>query len=95
MVRALAAVATRVTVTQPPLPERVGEPGRMVDLFRKALGAGAVEFEEDPYRALDRGLADAKRNDVICVTGSMFLVGALRGRWVPEERILTQRSAAL
>ena len=37
MVRALAAVATRVTVTQPPLPSASasGQDGR---LFRKALG---------------------------------------------------------
>ena len=54
MVRALAAVATRVTVTQPPLPERVGDPSTMVALFRKALGDAAVTFAEDPNRALDR-----------------------------------------
>lgn len=94
MVRALAAVATRVTVTQPPLPERIGDPGTMVALFRSVLGDRAVAFDEDPDRALDRALADAKTDDVVCVTGSMFLVGALRGRWVPEERILARRSAA-
>ena len=32
-------------------------------------------------------------NDVVCVTGSMFLVGALRERWVPEQQILERRSA--
>lgn len=95
MVRALAAVATRVIVTQPPLPERVGDPTTMLALFRGALGDRAVAFDDDPDRALDRSLADAKAGDVVCVTGSMFLVGALRERWVPEERILTQRSAAL
>ncbi len=95
MVRALAAVASRVTVTQPPLPERAGDPATMLAQFRKALGNDAVAFDEDLSGALDRSLADAKPGDVVCVTGSMFLVGALRGRWVPEERILTRRSAAL
>jgi dihydrofolate synthase / folylpolyglutamate synthase len=95
MVRALAPVATRVTVTQPPLTERAGDPSAMVALFERALGAGAVAFEADAHRALERAIADAKAGDVICVTGSMFLVGALRERWVPEERILSERSAAL
>lgn len=95
MVGALALAAARVTVTQPPLAERIGDPEMMLALFRKALGRGAVAFEPDPHRALDRALADASPGDAICVTGSMFLVGAVRGRWVPEERILSRRSAEL
>ena len=95
MVRALVAVATRVTVTQPPLVERAGDPATMLALFRKALGAGAVTFEADPHRAVDGAIAGAGSGDVVCVTGSMFLVGAVRGRWVSEERILETRSAAM
>lgn len=94
MVRALASVADRVTVTQPPLAERAGDPERMLRLFASALGAGAVAFEEDPARALDDAIARARKRDIVCVTGSMFLVGALRERWVPERRILERRSAA-
>ncbi len=95
MVRALASVATSVVVTQPPLAERTGDPERMLRLFAAALGAGAVSFEPSPERALDAALSRARRRDVVCVTGSMFLVGALRERWVPEEQILERRSAAL
>ena len=95
MVRALAPAAARVTVTQPALAERIGDPETMLVLFRKALGEGAVAFEPDPHRALDRAIEDASPCDVICVTGSMFLIGAVRGRWVPEERILSRRSAEL
>ena len=93
MVRALAPAAARVTVTQPPLAERIGDPETMLALFRKALGEGTVAFEPDPHRALNRAIEDASPDDVICVTGSMFLIGAVRGRWVPEERILSTRSA--
>ncbi len=93
MVRSLAAVASRVVVTQPPLGERTGDPERMIALFRRALGAEAVVFEPSHERALDLALAGAAADDVVCVTGSMFLVGALRGRWVPEERILERRTA--
>jgi dihydrofolate synthase/folylpolyglutamate synthase len=92
MVRALAPVASRVVVTQPPLEERIGDPQHMLDLFRRALGARNVAFEPSPARALDRALESASAHDVVCVTGSMFLVGALRARWVPERHILARRS---
>ncbi len=95
MVRALAPVAARVTVTRPPLVERAGDPARMVALFQKVLGDDAVTLEAHPQRAVDRAIADAAEGDVVCVTGSMFLIGAVRARWVAEERILEARSAAL
>ncbi len=93
MVRALASVADRVVVTQPPLEERAGDPQHMLQLFRRALGDANVAFEPSPSRALDRVLSAAVPDDVVCVTGSMFLVGALRARWVPERQILERRSA--
>jgi dihydrofolate synthase/folylpolyglutamate synthase len=95
MVRALASVADSVVVTQPPLGERTGDPRRMLTGFASALGERNVIFEPAPERALDLALERASPEDVVCVTGSMFLVGALRGRWVPEEQILQRRTAAL
>ena len=95
MVRALAPIAASVVVTQPPLVERAGDPEHMIALFRGELGDAHVSFEPSPAAALDRALASAAARDVICVTGSMFLVGALRERWVTEEQILTRRSSAL
>jgi dihydrofolate synthase/folylpolyglutamate synthase len=93
MVRALSGVAHRAIVTQPPLGERTGDPERMLRLFRSALGGTNVAFEPVPERALELALDDSRQEDVICVTGSMFLVGALRERWVPERQILERRSS--
>jgi dihydrofolate synthase/folylpolyglutamate synthase len=95
MVRALASVAGSVVVTQPPLVERTGDPARMVAAFGAALGRRRVAFEPAPERALDLALERAAPTDIVCVTGSMFLVGALRERWAPEEQILRRRSAAI
>ncbi|MBF6601123.1 MAG: bifunctional folylpolyglutamate synthase/dihydrofolate synthase [Dehalococcoidia bacterium] len=95
MVRALARVADGVVVTRPPLEERAGDPLHTVELFERALGRARVRYEASPDAALDCALAAAAPNDVVCVTGTMFLVGALRGRWVPERQILRRRSAAL
>jgi dihydrofolate synthase / folylpolyglutamate synthase len=95
MARALARIASSVVVTQPPLVERAGDPGRMIDAFRRDLGADRVTFEPAPAAALDRALTLAGSRDVVCVTGSMFLVGALRERWLPEDEILMRRSSVL
>lgn len=93
MVRSLATVADRVTVTQPPLGERTGDPQRMIRLFQQVLGPANVAFEPSHMRALETAIGDAAANDLVCVTGSMFLVGAVRERWVPEQRILERRTA--
>jgi dihydrofolate synthase/folylpolyglutamate synthase len=95
MVRALAPIAARVVVTRSPLEERAGDPQRTVGLFARALGGRRVTFEPSPERALDLALDAARADDFVCVTGSMYLVGRLRGRWLPERRILERRSAAL
>jgi len=93
MVRALATVAGTVVVTQPPLGERAGDPERMLRLFRRPLGEGSVSFEPSHMRALDLALGAAARDDIVLVTGSMYLVGAVRERWVSEQQILQRRSA--
>ncbi len=95
MVREFAHVADSVVVTQPPLGARIGDPGSLLEGFRKRLLAGAVTFEPSPGRALDIALGRAAPRDIVCVTGSMFLAGALRERWVPEEQILSRRSSAI
>jgi dihydrofolate synthase/folylpolyglutamate synthase len=95
MVRQFAPIAHSAVVTQPPLVERQGDPARMVDLLRAYLPARSVALESDPMRALDTALARARPRDVVLVTGSMFLVGAVRERWMPEDRILRRLTAAL
>ena len=45
----------------------------------------------DPWQALDFGLRAAKADDVLLITGSFFLAGELRTKWINEERILKTR----
>ncbi|MES3031470.1 MAG: Mur ligase family protein [Patescibacteria group bacterium] len=47
----------------------------------------------DSHQALSRALSQAKGNDLVLVTGSFFLAGDLRKRWVPEKTILTRRKS--
>jgi dihydrofolate synthase/folylpolyglutamate synthase len=51
-----------------------------------------VWTEPDPLAAVDRALELAGAGDLILVTGSLYLVGNVRERWYPTERILEQGS---
>ncbi|PLX26053.1 hypothetical protein C0580_00750 [Candidatus Parcubacteria bacterium] len=48
----------------------------------------SIYMYNDPYQALDTALKSAKKDDLILVTGSFFLSGELRKKWVSEEFIV-------
>ena len=52
-----------------------------------------VAIFTDPWQALDFGLRLTKANDVLLITGSFFLAGELRTKWITEEQILKKRSS--
>jgi dihydrofolate synthase/folylpolyglutamate synthase len=93
MLAVLAPGAQAVIVTQPPVignkrPERLE---RLADVAR--LYAPLVLAEPDPALAVERALAETPAEGVLCITGSLYLVGAVRGRWFPEARLLAQAAA--
>ena len=94
MAEVFAAVGDRFFVTLPPA--SAPRPGLAPDVFARALeeaGAGDVKTCIDAWGALDEALEEAGENDLIIITGSMFLAGELRRRWVSEERIVESGSA--
>ncbi|MGE5550977.1 MAG: bifunctional folylpolyglutamate synthase/dihydrofolate synthase [Bacteroidota bacterium] len=80
----LAPLARRVTVTAVNGGRAPGvDPGRIAAAF-----AGMeipVETEPDPAAALDRALAGMPADGLLCVCGSLHLVGTIRGILQPEE----------
>ena len=62
---------------------------------QKKAGRNTLTLEaiEDHHAALDHVLALAKKDDCILATGSFFLSGNLRKRWVSEEWILKHRKS--
>ena len=94
MAEVFAPVGDRFFVTLPPA--SAPRPGLAPDVFAHALeeaGAGGVETRIDAWGALEEALDEAGENDLIIITGSMFLAGELRRRWVSEERIVESGSA--
>lgn len=94
MAEAFAAVGDLFFLTLPPAD--APRPGLAPDALARALeGAGAArtEVHADPWGALDAALARAGEEDLVVITGSMFLAGELRRRWVSAERMLESGSA--
>lgn len=93
MLTVLAPGAQAVMVTQPPVignkrPERLE---RLAEVARQH--APLVLAEPDPLLAVERALAETPKEGVLCITGSLYLVGAVRSRWFPEARLLAQAAA--
>lgn len=49
-----------------------------------------VFMEPEPLSALVKALSEAGPNDMILVTGSLYLIGNVREHWYPSEQILVQ-----
>ncbi len=90
MIDVLIPDAQAVIVTQPQVfgskhPETLE---RLAELARRFCPR--VLAEPDPLRAVERALAETPANGVLCVTGSLYLIGSVRGRWFPEAALLAQ-----
>lgn len=82
MVRRLVPPAQRVIVTRPP-EERALSP-EVLAAEAKRYGRVA-EVEENPRKAVRKALAAANRDDLVCVAGSLYLVGAVRPLLIPSK----------
>lgn len=47
----------------------------------------------DGQQAIDRLIARSTNNELIVITGSLYLTGELRARWISEDRILRKRTS--
>jgi dihydrofolate synthase/folylpolyglutamate synthase len=58
--------------------KRAQDPATVAKLVRKLNPSISVFLEPDPSRALEMARRTAGAKDMICVTGSIFLVGEIR-----------------
>ncbi len=59
------------------------------DIAALAPDGVIVETIEDPIVATERAIDMAEPDDLVVITGSLYLVGNVRERWYPTERILS------
>ncbi|HLV98459.1 MAG TPA: Mur ligase family protein [Ktedonobacterales bacterium] len=90
MIDVLAPGAQAVVVTRPPVigSKQAETLERLADLARQFTSH--VLAEPDPLRAVELALGETPADGVLCVTGSLYLIGAVRGRWFPEETLLAR-----
>jgi dihydrofolate synthase / folylpolyglutamate synthase len=75
--------AGEVTFTQPNTSRSIS-----ASQLAEIVGHHAAHYKIIPEaeKALESAMAEAAPNDVICVTGSLYLVGQLRHHWQPSVR---------
>ena len=62
-------------------------PKMMYNLFPSGIKDN-ISIYTDPWEALERVIKKARKNDLILITGSFYLAGELRKKWILEEEIL-------
>lgn len=67
------------------------DPKKIKKYFRKYCKDIPITINLDPWEILFKVLKKSKKNDLILVTGSFFLVGELRKKWFSGEFILHKR----
>jgi len=83
MLDLLAPLADHIILTKPHT-DRAAPPV----LLKKALGQNGkkAEIAEDLKQAVERGLSLAQKEDLLCITGSLYTVGEARAYFHPERR---------
>ena len=87
VVAPLASLAGRVVATEPRVYMKRACPAEELAEIA-SRHCPAVEVESDPLAAVGQALAGATEEDVVCVAGSMYLVGNVRSLWYPVELIV-------
>lgn len=86
----LAPFAGRTRLAIVTAPHVLGKTAADPALMASTAAALGVEAraEPEPAAALRLALALARRGDLICVTGSLYLVGEVRRLWIADEAVL-------
>lgn len=92
IVGALARLADAVITSSPQVKGKPALPADELARIARKAGVREVWAEDDPHAALERALGVASSGDLVLATGSLYLIGALRSRWHPTERIIEQRT---
>tara|TARA_Y100000310_G_scaffold342946_1_gene448383 strand:+ start:466 stop:1731 length:1266 start_codon:yes stop_codon:yes gene_type:complete len=94
VIEPIAPFAKSVFITRSIDPRnKTTAPSVIADAFKKFNPGAKRRVILDPTNALHMALEEAKRSDIVIITGSFYLAGRLRTNWYPEEKILRKRSS--
>jgi dihydrofolate synthase/folylpolyglutamate synthase len=93
MLGMMMAFADALVVTAPwVLAKTSVSPERIAAIARRIGGDRPIEVAAEPAAALDAARRLAGDDGTILVTGSLYLVGNLRGAWYPDRDVVHQRT---
>lgn len=67
--------------------------GNFQDIIKKLKIKAKVNYFLDPWQALSYAISETGVHDCLLITGSMYLSGKLREKWIDEEYILKNRKS--
>jgi dihydrofolate synthase/folylpolyglutamate synthase len=89
MIERLASIVSRWVVTQPHVFGKPSTPpSEIEDCICDINPEAKVRSFEQVSDALESVLSDATKDELIVVTGSLYLVGEAREKWFPTREIL-------
>jgi len=82
----IAPLADRLILTAPWVPGKEPvDPAKIARYLHEQGVPATVTCESDPLQAVELALTTAGPDDLVCVTGSLYLLGQVRERWYPSE----------
>lgn len=63
------------------------------NIMKKLKIRAKIDYFLDPWQALEFGLTQTESSDCMVITGSMYLTGNLREKWIDENYILKNRKS--
>ena len=94
MLHALTPMASALVLTEPHIPDKpAAGANHLAEIVRELEFEGTVQVDPKPRRAVELAIDLARQSDQpVLVTGSLYLVGNVRGRWYPDDNVLLQRT---
>lgn len=92
ILKRLAALADAIVTTAPIVKGKPAVPADELAKMAQQAGAHTVYAGGEPIEALDQALSLAGPDDLVVVTGSLYLIGQVRLHWYSVEKILEQRT---
>jgi len=92
ILREVVPLARQVIATSPHV---LGKPAIAPEALAEACRKLGKDVVASPNvdAAIDRALSVAGQRGLVCVTGSLYMVGQARERWVPAASVLEQRTS--
>jgi dihydrofolate synthase/folylpolyglutamate synthase len=94
MLNALIPLASGLVLTEPRIEDKPpASASLLAELASELAYEGTVQVERDPGAAVELAIERARESgQPLLITGSLYLIGNVRGRWYPDDAVLLQRT---